>query len=381
MEWGNPKPELNEILGRIMLRRTKDQVLPDLPPKMYEEVVVKPATEGEWKKIAKRLDDLQEDATRSGLPPFDQMSEVRKLLAQSRIPAVIELVEDYEEAGKPVVVASAHRAPLLALGERPGWGVIVGGTPPQTRQRLVEDFQAGKLKGLAIAIEAAGVGITLTRADTMIFVDLAWKPGDNRQAEDRIHRVGAKGDKVLYRTLVSPHPLDRHVTRLLRSKQAVVDAAIDTPMTYTPPPPPPRGAGPGAQRQWGDIQSAIKEARTSEARRKLQGTRERMEERGEIFPSRFTAAQVAAMENALGSLAGVCDFAMKRDQCGFNKSDTYTGHSLAMTGLGDPLYQEVAYGVLRKYRGQIGPHLYETIYTGGRSARRRGRRPRPMRRY
>ena len=91
----------------------------------------------------------------------------------------------------------------------------------------------------------------------------------------------------------------------------------------------------------------------------------------------FNSEQVQAMQGALAGLAGACDFAMSKDQCGFNKADTYTGHSLAMTGIEDPLYQQVAYGILRKYRGQIGPSAFGAIYKPtGQSARRQQSRAR-----
>lgn len=369
---GSVSPRVPELLRRVMLRRTKDQVLKELPPKTYEEIVIEPKSSREWTAARKLMDKIWATTPSDGLPPFDEMSQVREMLARVKIPALEKLVEPYEDAGKPIVVAGAHLAPLKALGKREGWDVITGEMSPVQKQRVVDAFQAGKLKGVAISSAAAGVGITLTRADTMIFADLSWKPGTNKQAEDRLHRFGQTSPFVHYRILTSNHPLDQHVARLLVAKQQTIGKAVDTRMEYTPPSPPPKSASPGAKQQWGNIQEAIKEAKTAKARKKVQQKRQTLakrEDKDGAIPASFSRAQVVAMQNALHYLSSMCDFAQKRDECGFNKSDTYTGHSLALTGLDDPLYQQVAYGILRKYRGQLNSALYATIYATGRAAR------------
>jgi SWI/SNF-related matrix-associated actin-dependent regulator 1 of chromatin subfamily A len=377
---GRVSPQVPELLRRVMLRRTKDQVLKELPPKTYEEIVVEPKSSREWTAARKLMDKIWAKTPPDGLPSFDQMSEVREKLARVKIPALEALIEPYEDAGKPIIVAGAHLAPLKALGKREGWDVITGEMNPKQKQRVVDAFQAGKLNGVAISSAAAGVGITLTRADTMIFADLAWKPGTNRQAEDRIHRIGQKSGNVHYRILTSSHPLDRHVNALLVAKQQVIGKAVDTLMEYTPPPKPPKSAGPLAQRQWSTIQEAIKEVKTAKARDKLARKRASLARRESIdgsIPDTFTPDQVQAMQGALAGLAGSCDFARTKDGCGFNRTDTYTGHSLAMTGLSEPLYQQVAYGILRKYRGQIGPAAFAVIYQpAGRPAQWRRSRAR-----
>ncbi|MEK6849525.1 MAG: hypothetical protein AABY01_03060, partial [Nanoarchaeota archaeon] len=90
-------------------------------------------------------------------------------------------------------------------------------------------------------------------------------------------------------------------------------------------------------------------------------------------------AVVGAMQQALGYLSSVCDYAKERDYCGFNKPDAATGHSLAMTGLGDPVAQHVARGLLHKYKDQLGGSapgsLWSSIYgpeARGHGARGRG---------
>lgn len=225
--WGAPLPEVPELLRRVMLRRLKTEVLENLPPKTFTTMVVD--TSG--KEITQALNGIDTkwgDALRRGqLPPFEAMSEVRAKLAASRIPAVEELVEGYEDAGTPLVVFGHHRAAIEALGARDGWECIVGGMDAEVKDSIVKAFQAGKLKGIAGTIGAMGTGLTLTHASTMIFVDMSYTPAENTQAEDRINRIGQTASNCHYIRLVSEHPVDRRVHDLLVEKAILAADSIE----------------------------------------------------------------------------------------------------------------------------------------------------------
>ncbi len=166
--------------------------------------------------------------------PFEMLSEMRAALATAKIPAVLDLVGQYEENEEPVVVFSDHVAPVEALAARDGWKAIYGGDAgPEYRQKVVEEFQAGKLKGVACTIKAAGVGITLTRANTIIFVDKHWTPALNEQAEDRLARIG-QTRPVNVITLAADHPLDKRIAELLTIKQEMVKATIEKAQAQLP---------------------------------------------------------------------------------------------------------------------------------------------------
>lgn len=232
--WGTPTPIVPELLRRVMLRRMREDVLPDLPKKTYTETVV-PLP----KKLQRRCDqmwaewgeyligELGEAPKNAQLPPFEEFSSLRAELAASRIPALAERVEEHEEDEVPLMVFCAHLAPLEELGKRDGWGLITGATPAAKRTEIVKQFQAGKLKGIAASIKAGGVGITTTRAWKAIFVDLDWVPGWNKQAEDRICRIGQESKTCEIERFVSEHILDRHVLALLTWKSGISDAAVD----------------------------------------------------------------------------------------------------------------------------------------------------------
>jgi SWI/SNF-related matrix-associated actin-dependent regulator of chromatin subfamily A-like protein 1 len=226
-EFGMPKPQVADLMRRVMLRRRREEVLPDLPRKTYHTIEVDLP-----ENLQQEMDDLWEEWCETimeakELPPFEEFSAVRAALAKSRIPALIDLVEDHEEQGVPLVVFSAHKAPIESCGAREGWAIITGETPAVKRQAIVEDFQAGKLKGIALTIRAGGVGLTLTRAWKSIFVDLDWVPSQNQQAEDRICRIGQTAAHCEIVRMVSRHVLDQHVLELIAWKVAVIEQAIE----------------------------------------------------------------------------------------------------------------------------------------------------------
>lgn len=228
--WGTPKPIVPELLRRVMLRRKRDEVLPDLPNKVYTYVKcslpdpLKDQMDDLWSKYSDYINEKQ-------LPPFEQFSGIRQKLAASRIDTLIELVEEHEEDNIPLVVFSAHIEPLDKLSEREGWAKITGETPAIKRQDIVNDFQSGKLKGVAVSIKAGGVGLTLTRAWKAIFVDLDWVPGANQQAEDRICRIGQTSQKCEIVRLYSDHVLDSHVMELIGWKMNMIENAIEKTIT------------------------------------------------------------------------------------------------------------------------------------------------------
>lgn len=218
--WGKPEPEVYDRLRRVMLRRTKAEVLPELPDKTFQVINVgKPSA-----RLATKLDKLVAEYE-NGLPPFEKMSEVRAALATAKIEAMEEIVESYEDSGTPLVVFSDFKAPIETLASREGWMVITGETSQTARNEAVTAFQSGKLKGIGLTIAAGGVGLTLTHASHMLFVDQNWTPAMNVQAQDRIHRIGQK-NACHYMFLVMDHSLEERMSEVLSGKQDLISRVV-----------------------------------------------------------------------------------------------------------------------------------------------------------
>lgn len=214
-EWGLPKEEVFDIMKHTILRRVKAEVLKDLPPKRYQEIVIDPL---EDRPPVEGLDRMSEDTLKSA----PAIAKRRKVLAQDKVKELLALIEAYESADEPIVVFSAHTYPIELLSRRDGWKGIWGDVSPQQRKLVIDRFQQGALKGVALTIGAGGVGITLTRASTVVFIDRDWTPATNQQAEDRLHRIGQK-NAVLVIDIKSSDPVESRVWEVIMGKKELIE--------------------------------------------------------------------------------------------------------------------------------------------------------------
>jgi SNF2 family DNA or RNA helicase len=130
----------------------------------------------------------------------------------AKLDAFMELLEQLPSNESIVVFGQSKQAMhLLAhrldkVGE--SYGILTGDvTSDRVRGQLVQDFQAGKFRVFMGTIKAGGVGITLHRASKMVFLDRDWSPSKNRQAEDRIHRIGQR-NACMYYDLMADDTID-----------------------------------------------------------------------------------------------------------------------------------------------------------------------------
>lgn len=216
LTFGRPEPTVKDRLARHSLRRTKAEVLPELPPITSSIVTVDCP-----KKLERELSTIEIDP--NTIPSFRGYSALRAQLAEIKTATMLELVEAHQEQETPVLVFSAHRSPIDALASA-GHPTITGDTSPEERTRIVADFQAGKVPVLGLTIKAGGVGITLTHASHVIMVDRELTPALNAQAIDRCRRIGQRANNITVTELVIDHALDRDVARLLREKEALIMA-------------------------------------------------------------------------------------------------------------------------------------------------------------
>lgn len=221
---GVPTPAAAQGLNSVMLRRTKSEVLKEIPPKTYDDRLVEVSLT--------REEDIEVRAAEEALlregpnVDFNRISKARAILAKAKIPALNALISEYEEAGEPLVVFSCHRAPIDQLGDREGWALITGDTAPSQRTEIEDAFQAGKLRGIGATVRAGGVAITLTRAANAIFVDRDWTPALNGQAEDRLCRIGQTRPVNIVR-LVAEDSLDQRVEEIITEKTIVIENSVE----------------------------------------------------------------------------------------------------------------------------------------------------------
>jgi SWI/SNF-related matrix-associated actin-dependent regulator 1 of chromatin subfamily A len=349
MEWsGRVGPEAGDLLRRVSLRRLRTDVLPDLPTKVYKDIPMNNLSASCKKlcdEVLAKMEKAQATLENFHSVAFEEMSRARAALATAKIPSLVDLIEDFEAQDEPVVVFSAHRAPIDILREREGWAVIMGGTPNDERTKIEEAFQRGELKGVGATIEAGGVAITLTRAHHAVFVDQEWTPALNAQAEDRICRIGQTRGVVISR-LVAEHELDRRVADLLDTKQALINASVEESVVTDIAAP----VFEAIDLPVGDT-SVVAKSVAAVAGSKDIVAGDKKPRRAAVSPQEEWAERALLVLTAHDS-----DHALEENGVGFNRMDTGFGHALAAqisSGLTDKQW-ESAIRMCRKYCGQVG---------------------------
>jgi SNF2 family DNA or RNA helicase len=245
--------ELNETLRSICyIRRTKDQVLDELPPVRHSRLVVsgtstgmKEYNEAQADIVAYIVARAEEIARELGKSPRSaavqakikaesnehlmRISVLRKLAAKAKMEAVYEWIDQKIGAGEKVVVAAHHREVVDAIANHYCGLKIQGGMNVEDIQEAKLKFQTGTIDEapiISLSIQAAKTGHTLTAAQEVLFVELPWSPADVDQTYSRCHRLGQKGS-VMSTYILASGTIDEEIYDLIASKRAVVDAATE----------------------------------------------------------------------------------------------------------------------------------------------------------
>jgi len=237
------KDEFFDIVDPRMRRMPKEAVLPHLPKKTYTERYVdmtakqeKAYRQMEAGQIA--LMDEGEGGVVVAINPLVQLTrltqfasayaevddsgEVKLSSPSCKIDALLELLEEMDD--KPLVVMAASRQ-LIGLAEKAltdnkiSYSLIVGGQTPDEREAAKEAFQTGRVRVILCTIAAGGIGITLTRSDTLCFLQRSWSMVENSQAEDRVHRIGSEvHDKVTIVDIIANGTIEERLRVVLGQK-------------------------------------------------------------------------------------------------------------------------------------------------------------------
>ena len=229
----------HKLRSRFMVRRLKKDVLKQLPSKVRQIIDVEDsgAKSAEAAALKQVRDNFEERAksmqSSAKLLVFAELAEIRHATALRKVPAAVQHVADIVEAGNKIVVFGYHRdvieGVVEGLKKRKIRSVtLTGSTKQADRQKAVDDFQNDpKCMVFVGNIKAAGVGLTLTSASNVLFVELDWVPGNLNQAEDRCHRLG-QTDTVLAQYLVIDGTIDARMAEAIIQKQKIVEKTIDS---------------------------------------------------------------------------------------------------------------------------------------------------------
>lgn len=228
------------LRAHCYVRRTKRQVLPQLPSKRQDTVPVLLSNEHEY-RLAERdviawlqtlpLDLGTLDAKIAAALRAEQLvrlNNLRQLASNGKLPTALAWIGDFLHSGEPLVVFAEHVAIQKAVLERfPGAVHILGSDSSRERQRAVDAFQAEDGPQLMVcSLKAASQGITLTRASNVAFLELDWTPARHDQAEDRLHRIGQESAVTAW-YLLAPGTIDETMAELLQRKRSLINAVTD----------------------------------------------------------------------------------------------------------------------------------------------------------
>jgi len=245
--------ELNDKLRSVCyIRRTKEQVLTELPPVLHDPVVVDGTAAG-LKEYAKAEADIveylieraKEIALELGKSPNSaavvarmkaesnqhlvRLSVLRRLSAKAKMPAVVEWVESRVAEGRKVVIAAHHRDVVDELAKRFGNLRIQGGmdiNDIEEQKRKFMELPVEEAPVIVLSIQAAKTGHNLQVAQDVLFVELPWTPADVDQTYSRCHRLGQKSS-VTATYLLTSGTIDEEIYSLIEKKRNVVNQAVD----------------------------------------------------------------------------------------------------------------------------------------------------------
>ena len=245
------RARLKKLIQPFILRRTKNQVLEELPSRTEITIKVEMSEDEASLYEALRRSALE---TLAGIGKVEGKGETHlKILAEimrlrraccnprlvlpdslipsSKLAAFGEIVGELRENRHKALVFSqfvGHLEIIRKYVERAGisYQYLDGSTPPMERKKRVDAFQSGEGDLFLISLKAGGVGLNLTAADYVIHMDPWWNPAVEDQASDRAHRIGQQRPVTIYR-LVTKGTIEEKIVGLHQQKRGLADSLLE----------------------------------------------------------------------------------------------------------------------------------------------------------
>jgi superfamily II DNA or RNA helicase len=241
--------QLKKLIQPFILRRTKTQVLQELPPRTEIPIYVELSSEEMAFYEALRRDSLaalssaEAPAGQKQLQILAAISKLRRsccntllansavALPSSKLAAFGDIVDELLDNKHKALVFSQfvdHLQLIKNYIEQRGirYQYLDGSTPAKDRQLRVDAFQRGEGELFLISLKAGGVGLNLTAADYVIHMDPWWNPAVEDQASDRAHRMGQQRPVTIYR-MIAKNTIEEKIVALHSHKRDLADSLLD----------------------------------------------------------------------------------------------------------------------------------------------------------
>lgn len=249
-----------KLRSTCVIRRTKEQVLPELPAKTYSYLRMEIDNRKDYQEaedylnkwltdkafadqeflslISDLSDEDKEEAKKNRAREVDEkvlrakqlllINECRQIAARGKLTRAIEWIEDFLEGDQKLVVFAHHREILNTLIKRfPGCGSILGGQKEESIQEDKRRFQEDVgCKLMVVSILAGGTGHTLTAASNAVFLEFPWCASDLDQCCDRLHRLG-QHDNVMIWSILGENTIDEWMMEIIEEKRMIAEQCLD----------------------------------------------------------------------------------------------------------------------------------------------------------
>ncbi|MBC3374483.1 SWIM zinc finger family protein [Pseudomonas sp. SWRI92] len=247
---------LQHLNGRIkpfLLRRTKEQVATELPPKteIIHWVELSDAQRDVYETMRLAMDKkVRDEITRKGVARsqiiiLEALLKLRQVCCDLRLindatlpvrgstsgklDSLMEMLEELFEEGRRVLLFSQFTSMLALIEEElkkrgVDYAILTGQT--RDRRTPVKEFQSGKRQIFLISLKAGGVGLNLTEADTVIHYDPWWNPATENQATDRAYRIGQEKPVFVYK-LIARGTVEEKIQLLQKEKSDLAAGVLD----------------------------------------------------------------------------------------------------------------------------------------------------------
>lgn len=238
----NNSDELFAIMDPLTRRVPKQLALPQLPPKLPVQYRHTPMSAKQQKAYDQMREEMltmldggllvaNDDRVKflrlmqfaAASAEITEDGSVKLTSPSSKVDDVIDLLEEMGDA--PLVVGAVSRQLIELVGKKLEQlkiphGYVTGAYTPAERRLAVDSFQAGRIRVILVTLGAGAEGITLTRADTLLFMQEDFSEVANQQFQDRIHRIGSEQHAAI-RIIkqVTPNSVEERKLELLEGKR------------------------------------------------------------------------------------------------------------------------------------------------------------------
>ncbi len=250
------KSVLRQLIAPFLLRRTKAQVLSELPPKTEITLTITPSSEeaqlvqGLRAAAMAKLNNLDQATAEKRFHILAEITRLRRAachpdlvapelkIGSAKLTQLLELVAELKENRHRALIFSQF-VDYLSIVRKAlddagfSYQYLDGSTPTKAREAAVSAFQAGTSDVFLLSLKAGGVGLNLTAADYVIHLDPWWNPAVEQQASDRVHRIGQTRPVTIYR-LVLAGSIEEQILSLHGQKRELIDSMLSERETAKP---------------------------------------------------------------------------------------------------------------------------------------------------